>query len=203
MRSLILLFIATLLFSGCVSAPKSNSATIANAAAAAQKRGDWTAAARLWEEAIQKENGFWKPELSRAPKILAIYYYELGRSLGVLRRYEEAEKNLLQALDLDEKSSGPIGMDLVELIRLNHARGDQTRAVSFFEQVSPRLDEVSESNPAAYIAFLREASEIFQALGKVSRAADLKVKAERFAVNHPEAKFPKDYGWTPYAGSSK
>ncbi|MFN7140123.1 MAG: tetratricopeptide repeat protein [Limisphaerales bacterium] len=134
--------------------------------------------------------------------MIAIFYYELGRSLGVLERYDEGEKHLLHALRLDEKFNGPKGMDLVELARLNHARGNYVRAASFFDQVLPRMDEVSDADPAAYIALLQEAAVVYQKLGQNSRAAELKTKAQRFSSRYPNAKFPKGYGWTPYKRST-
>lgn len=185
--------------SGCISAPRTSAgASTARAAVAAQKRGDWEIAARLWREAIEKENGFWRPEFARSPRLIAIYYYELGRSLGVLEQYEEAEKDLLQALRLDEKSNGPKGMDLVELARLNHACGNDARAASFFNKVLPRMDEASEADPAAYIALLNEATAVYQRVGQNNRASELKTKVEKFSERHPKAKFADDYGWTPY-----
>ena len=66
---------------------------------------------------------------------------------------------------MDEKFHGPKGMDLVELARLNYARGNNARAASFFNQVLPRMDKISEDDPAAYIALLNEATAVFQGLG--------------------------------------
>src|SRR5262245_59647145 len=107
MRILPIVLAITVLLAGCpTKSPTSPITSIPKAASAAKKRGDWAAAAQLWEEAIQKENGFWKPEFSRSPQRLAIFYYELGRSRGVIGQYDEADKHLLQALRLDEKFNG-------------------------------------------------------------------------------------------------
>jgi len=204
MRVLLTFLTFTVLISGCISAPRrSSTGDIAKAATAAQKRGDWAVAVQLWKQAIEKENGFWRPGFARSPRLIAIYYYELGRSLGVLQQYDHAEKDLLQALRLDEKFHGSKGMDLVELARLNYARGNNARAASFFNQVLPRMDKISEDDPAAYIALLNEATAVFQALGQTSRASELKEKAEKFSAHHPNAKFADDYGWTPYKVSPR
>lgn len=198
MRILLAIVTFTLFVSGCVSDSPTRSKSVANAATAAQKRGDWATAAQLWKQAIEKENGVYTAEFTRHPRLLAIYYYELGRSLGVLKNYDEAEKSLLQALRLDERSNGPKGMDLTELARLNHARGDNVRASTYFNQVLPRMDEVSEADPAAYVALLREAVTVFQALGQTDRAGELEKKANQFSRGHPKANLPSGYGWTPY-----
>ena len=203
MRTALTVFVLSVLLTGCNSRPPLRSASLANAASAAQKKGDWASAAQLWEQAIQKENGFWKPEYSPSPKIIAIYNYELGRSLGVLGQCENAEKHLLEALRLDEQFDGPKGMDLVELARLNHACGNNARAISFFGQVLPRMDEVAEADPAAYLALLQEAASVYQTVGQTNRAADLNAKAQKFSARHPDAKFTDDYGWTPYKSAAR
>lgn len=203
MRVTLVILAFAVLLNGCGSAPQLSSANLANAASAAQKRDDWASAAQLWQQAIQKENGFWQPEFSRSPRIIAIYYYELGRSLGVLGKYEDAERHLLQAFRLDEKFNGPKGMDLVELARLNYARGNYARAASFFDQILPRMDAVAEANPAAYIALLHEAASVYQNIGQNSRAAELNTKAQEFSARHPNARFPDNYGWTPYKNAAR
>jgi tetratricopeptide (TPR) repeat protein len=203
MRVTLVILAFAVLLNGCASAPQMSSASLASAASAAEKRDDWAGAAQLWEQAIQKENGFWQPEFSRSPKIIAIYHYELGRSLGVLGHYEDAERHLLQAFRLDEKFNGPKGMDLVELARLNHARGNDARAASFFDQILPRMDEVAEADPAAHIALLHEAASVYQNIGQNNRAAELNTKAQKFSALHPNARFADDYGWTPYKNAAR
>jgi tetratricopeptide (TPR) repeat protein len=200
MRIGLIISVLALLFAGCASErPIDRSRSIASEAGSAEMRGDWAASAQLWEQAIVIEKGIWDdPELANSPKLITIYYYELGRSLGVLGQYNEAEKNLLQALRLDQKLNGPKGMDLVELARLNHARGNNIRAASFFDQVIPRTNEISEKDPATYVALLYEAVITYQALGQNDRATELKVKAEKFSANHPNLKPLDNYSWTPY-----
>jgi tetratricopeptide (TPR) repeat protein len=203
-QPLISLIVSLAILNGCGSAPRGGSnATTASAAASAQKRGDWTRAAQLWRQAIEEERGIWRPEYARPTRRSAVYHYELGRSLGVLGQYDDAEKNLLQAFALDEKLNGPKGMDLVELARLNHARGNDRRAASFFDQVLPRLDEIADTNPAAYAALLDEAAAVYEALHQNSRAGELRAKAEKFLARHPNPKFPDDYGWTPYKANPR
>jgi tetratricopeptide (TPR) repeat protein len=197
--SLALVALALLLNACVIERPTNRSGSIAREAHAAQLRSDWVSAAQLWEQAIRVEKGIWSdPELANSPKLMAVYYYELGRSLGVLGQYEDSERDLLQALRLDKKFNGPIGMDLIELARLNHARGDNVRAASFFDQVIPRADEISEKDPAGYVAMFNEAASVAKALGQNERAAELEAKAAKVSVNHPNLKFPDDYSWTPY-----
>jgi tetratricopeptide (TPR) repeat protein len=186
------------LLAGCVmEGPTNRSGSIASEAHAAQLRGDWARAAQLWEQAIRIEQGIWEdPELANSPKLMAIYYYELGRSLGVLGLYDEGEKDLLQALRLDKKFNVPIGMDLTELARLNYARGNNTQAAFYFKQIMPHLDEAISKNPAESIAIMNEAAFVAKALGDNEWATQLKEKSEIVSNSHGNLKLPED--WTPY-----
>jgi len=200
MRVGLSIIVLSLFVCGCVTESTTDrSRSVANGANAAEKRGDWMTSAQLWEQAINIEKGIWDdPELSTSPKLIAIYYYELGRSLGVLGKYDDAERNLLEALRLDEKFNGPKGMDLVELARLNHAHGDNARAASYLDKVVSRIDEVSEHVPAQYFALLTESAAIYEAVGQSNQASKLKIKAEKFSESHPALKALDDYDWTPY-----
>jgi len=195
MRNHLLLVVLMVLATGCLSKrPSDPSKPIASGAHAAQMQGDWARASQLWEQAIRIEKGIWHgPELANSPKLAAVYYYELGRSLGVLGQYDDAERNLLEALRLDKKINGPIGMDFVELARLNHARGDNVRAAYYFDLVIPRTDEVSEQDPAGYVALLNEAASVYKSLGQNDRVARLEAKATKVSASHPNLKFPDSY----------
>lgn len=140
--------------------------------------------------------------MANSPKRMTVYYYELGRSLGVLGEYDEGEKDLLEALRLDKKLNGPIGMDLTELARLNHARGDNVRADFYFKQILPRVGEVEEQDPCGAVALYTEAASVARTLGQNDRAAELEAKAAKISEHHPNLKFPDDYGWTPYKTST-
>lgn len=204
MRVGLSIIVLSLYVCGCVTESATDrSRLVARQANVAEKHGDWMTSAQLWEQAINIEKGIWDdPELSNSPKLIAVYYYELGRSLGVLGKYDDAERNLLEALRLDEKFNGPKGMDLVELARLNHAHGDNARAASYLDKVVPRIDEVSEHVPAQYFALLTEAAAIYEAVGQNDQTAALKTKAEKFSESHPVLKPLDDYDWTPYKMSA-
>ena len=64
------------------------------------------------------------------------------------------------------------------------------------------MDEISEADPAGTLALLKEAAEVYDAVGRIGRAAELKAKAKAFAARHPKAEFPSGYGWTPYKVAS-
>jgi tetratricopeptide (TPR) repeat protein len=198
MRICLATAVLSFLLAGCViERPTNRSGSIASEAKAAQLRGDWAKAAQLWEQAIKMEQGIWEdPELANSPKLMAIYYYELGRSLGVLGLYDEGEKDLLQALRLDKKFNVPIGMDVTELARLNYARGNKAQAAFYFKQLMPHLDEAINKNPAESVVLMNEAASVAKALGDNEWATQLKEKSEIVSTSHKNLKLPED--WTPY-----
>lgn len=190
--------VLAILFNGCAMQPgASRTGSIAQEAHDAQMRGDWESALRLWKQAIQVEQGLWSdPELANRPKLVAIYYYEAGRSAGVQGRYDEADSDLKIALRLDQRFNGPQGMDLVELARLNHARGDNVQAVAYFKQIIPRADETIDRVPDQYVAVMTEAAVAARATGDMDLAGQLEAKAKKVSDQHPGLKAPAD--WTPY-----
>src|SRR5688500_535510 len=103
MRIVLTFLVVAAFLTGCATRPTGLTST-AHAAAAAQKRGDWAAAVQLWQQAIKEEQGIWRQhEMARPSERLAIFYYELGRSQGVVGQFDAAEKNLFEALRLDER----------------------------------------------------------------------------------------------------
>jgi len=188
-------FVISLSLTGCISRPVER-APSAHHAHAAQERGDWAEAARLWSQAIQEQKGMWKANFISDPQRLAVFYYELGRCEGALCQWEAAERDLNQALALDEKR-GPVWMDLTELARLNHAHGNHARAESYFDRLFADMPEeqVMTKDPVGYSALLLEFSNTVDALGKKEKGAQLRAKAEK-ARSTSNAAVPKD--WTPY-----
>ncbi|HEV2694798.1 MAG TPA: hypothetical protein VG347_18020 [Verrucomicrobiae bacterium] len=187
-----------LMTGGCATHSKAGGGgSIAEQAHDAQLKGDWENAFQLWKQAIQAEQGLWSdPELATRPKLLAVYYYEAGRSAGVVGRYDEADFDLKVALRLDEKFNGPRGMDMVELARLNHARGDNTWAIYYLRQILPRADETIGHVPEQYVALMIEAAAVAKATGDMNLASRLEAKAKAVSDRHPGLKPPSD--WTPY-----
>ena len=95
-----------------------------------EDNGDYLAAKKRYAMAIgEADANFLKPE----DKSNALYNY--GRMCGFLGDFAQAETNLLQALELEEKSDEPekkthTSMRLFELARLYQAWGRDTKAVS-------------------------------------------------------------------------
>jgi tetratricopeptide (TPR) repeat protein len=184
--------------SGCaMPSPGQRSRSAVLEAQTAETQGNWQSAAASWQRAINIEQGIWKdPERANSPKRLAMYYYELGRSLGALGRYDESERALHRALRLDQKYGGPMGMDYAELARLYHTNGYITKSASCFHIVMQHLDEVDNIDPAEYLAVVNEAAVVAKASGDSAWAEKLEAKAKNYSTAHPNLTIPGD--WTPY-----
>lgn len=106
-------------------------------AAAAQERGDWDEARRIYTRAFTEAN------LAQAdPGFKAVLHYEYGRSLGVTCFFEEAERQLNLANGFDKHTGSVFYLSLSELARLNLDQGKFAKAVSYLERV------LAELNPA-------------------------------------------------------
>jgi hypothetical protein len=111
---------------GCANPINAKTANnYAQAAAQAQKAGDWGKAKMYWSRAIlNAQKG------GARPIQLAVVNYEYGRSAGVVCDFTEAERGLLAAHDLDSQSGGPTFLSLFELARLNYGKKKLPEAVS-------------------------------------------------------------------------
>jgi hypothetical protein len=101
--------IVLLLFAASCASPinSTNAKHHAISANEAEKRGDWTTARKEWAKALVNA------QLAGAPtQELAVFNYEYGRALGVQCSWDEAEKYLLKAYELDLKTGGPAFMSL-------------------------------------------------------------------------------------------
>lgn len=196
--ALLLILLGLRLMAGCVSHPVSSTGHEAHAA---QLRGDWVDAVQLWRQAIQEQKeqkGIWNEQFAGPSARSAVLYYELGRSEGVICQWDEAARDLNQALQLDEIFHGPVWMDLVELGRACHAHGNNSQAEVYFDRLFARMpvDEVARRDADGLIAVCEEAGDVAAALGKFEKSGQFHDKAASLRNTYPQATTPKD--WTPY-----
>lgn len=138
-------------------------------------KGDWFKARMSFGRALTNA------DLGNAnDAVKAVYAYEYGRTSGVICDWAESEKGLLKALDLDAKTHGPVHMSLVELARMNNAKGDLQNSEKYFDQAKQSLDKVQADtrDSIGYANILKEYAEILSRLGKVEDAKLLKKREE-------------------------
>ena len=146
------------------------------AAQSALQNNDWDAARVHWAKAVV--NG----ELGNAPDSqMAILYYEYGRALGVTCFYNEAEKYLKKAYNLDEKTNGPVYMTLLELARLNLNQKKYDNALHYFDKLMPVLEKINakSQSPAELSVVLDEYSEALTNMDMLQRAKQFKAEAKK------------------------
>lgn len=184
LRNGLLAVIALLVMTGCVGSINArNGARYANAANSAIKAGDWTAARRYWAKAVVNA------ELAGAPaQQRAVLNYEYGRSLGVQCYWEESEKYLLKALDLDHQTGGPEFMSLTELARLEYDQGDYDKAILYYERAIPEMEKAGASTkaPLGFADILEEYAAALKNVGRGAEAVAVHNQADKLRADNPQ-----------------
>jgi tetratricopeptide (TPR) repeat protein len=121
-------------------------------------------------------------ELAGAPeKGLAVLWYEYGRSSGVICDWEESEKGLNMAFELDSRTGGPDYMALYELARMNHDREMYPEAIEYFQRAYSKIqeDQADTKDPIGYADFLDEFAYLLEHTGQNDMVPQLSARSER------------------------
>ncbi|MBI3593696.1 MAG: tetratricopeptide repeat protein [Nitrospirae bacterium] len=132
------------------------------------------------------------------PQELATLNYEYGRASGIVCNFVEAENHLLEAMKLDEQSSGPVHMDLVELARLNYDQKKYSQAIPYFERAILVLQQMNGPKlaPIGLADILDEYSHALIEIGKSEESRNVHERAERLRRDNPMGESITDR--TPY-----
>jgi tetratricopeptide (TPR) repeat protein len=161
-----------------------NAARYGQAGEAALQRGDWDGARRAYARAAVNA------DLGRAPvRARSVMYYEYGRTSGATCFYDLAETYLSKSLKLDEDSSGPVHLPLIELARLNLDQGKFTQAIPYFERALPVVDKLDagSKDPIGFADFLDEYAQALTISNRASEASALTARAADIRSKHPTA----------------
>ena len=142
---------------------------------AARTRGDWESVANQYAQAINH------PDLPRDGAMRSRVNLEYGRALGVICQFAEAEKFLLRAKDIAEKSQSPMFSVLYELGSISVAQKKYSEASAYFVQLLPLMDrdpQAKNSSLKAADAYEKFA-EALAATGKADEAAVRRADAAR------------------------
>jgi tetratricopeptide (TPR) repeat protein len=164
-----------------------------NAACEAIKTGDWTTARNHWAKALANAQSGGAPIW-----VLTLLNYEYGRALGVTCLYDEAEKYLLKALDLDLQSGAPTGMSLVELARLQYDQKEYERAIPYFRRAVEAIETagVAAKLPIDFADLLNEYAEALIKTGDSKVAIALGNRARQLRTDNPDKQSKNNR--TPY-----
>jgi tetratricopeptide (TPR) repeat protein len=141
--------------------------------------------------AYQSQNEWWKARMScgraatnadlgnASPRARAVMWYEYGRTSGVICDYVEARRGLNTALKLDEESSGPTYMTLMELGRLELDQGNWKDAMAHFARFDATVprDTAEKKDPIGYADALDEYARAADGAGDSSLASSLRQRS--------------------------
>ncbi len=193
MKSIVFIFLF-LLIAGCAN--PINQKTASNyyySAIIAQENNDWkTAKEHFGRAIINSELG------GVETKTLAVLWYEYGRSSGVVCDWDEAEKSLLKAYELDGIVNGPTYMSLYELALMNYDRKNFVSASNYFKRAHTEFEQkqIDTKDPVGYADFLEMYADTLEKNGDSNEMNELKSRALkiRAAFNNKESHTDR----TPY-----
>ena len=180
--------------SGC-AAPINvhNAQSYARNASLAAQQGDWDTARRMWASAVVNSS------LAHADKrYQAVMNYEYARSLGVTCFYELAQQYFDKAYALDKETHGPTYMSSVELARMYVAKGDNEKAVIYFERAykESQAAGMEKHDPIGFADLIDEYVKVLSASGEASAAQEKQRIASEIRLANISAKTKTDL--TPY-----
>lgn len=174
---------STIFLAACVTAiPPSQGIDSGNIA---YERGDYLQAKESFSSALQlatQQN--WKPHIATAK-------YGLGRSLGQLCQFSEAEKYLIEAASLESEISGGKGIhlsqDYFELARLYYDYGKFDKAVPYFQKAIPLAEElrVASSDPIGYASVLEDYAIALSNVGDIDQVKAIEKKIATLRLSNP------------------
>ena len=180
---LVVVLLIALSVTGCASdISATNARRHANAAEAASRVGDWTTARKQWAQALVDA------QLAGAPaQDLAVFNYEYGRALGVQCFWDESEKYLLRAYQLDHETSGPEFMSLLELSRLKFDQKQYDKSVPYYRRAIEAMEKVNAPTeaPAEFSVVLDEYAKVLRATGKEPDANSVQTRANNIRSKNP------------------
>lgn len=194
MKWLIAGAVISLSLAGCASVNEKSAGENMQKGAAAEDRGDWDAARRIYARSFADKN-----LAQTSPRYRAVLHYEYGRSLGATCFFTEAEHELTLAHDLDKKNGGVFYLSLIELARLNLAQQKFREAVSYFERALAELDPVinATKTPVFYASVLDDYAAALSGAERPKNAEAAAEQAREIRANIPGGQ-PSVADRTPY-----
>ena len=159
---------------------------------AARARGDWESVANQFAQAINH------PDLPKDGATRSAMHLEYGRALGVICQYGEAEKYLLLAKDISEKSGSSTFSALHELGAFNVNRKNFPAAVTYLSQLPPIIEKESRAkrSPLLVADAFEKFAVALAATGKPDEAESRRREAEK--IRETRLKPPPPGTITPY-----
>lgn len=153
------------------------------------RQGDFTSAKEHYAKALVNAR------LAKADSAtLSMLTYNYGRTAGYTCQLAEAEKHLLEALEMEKSISGPESsistMRLFELGRFYFDQAKYEKSVSFYAKGIPAVEKlgISHSDPIGFADALDEYSTALAQSGKTAEASTAKQQANQLREKNKGAK---------------
>jgi tetratricopeptide (TPR) repeat protein len=163
-----------------------NASRYHDAALAAEHAGDFKLAERDYYRALVNYRDGQAPQ-----SYISMELYNLGRMEGYACNYEAAKTHLEQALEMEERSSGPpstlVTKRLFELARLSYDRGDYAAAIPYYGRGIPAIEKlgIEREDPIALADALDEYAAALRHEGQADAAAKAAAEAAAIRARHP------------------
>lgn len=152
----------------------------------AEAKGNWVLAEENYQRGYLESQGDFVADADRSRAT-----YNLARARGYLCKFEDAEKLMAAALDIEEKVSGPesgvISKRLIESARLHFDRGEFDKSIPFFARGMPMLANlgVAKIDPIGLANTYDDYASALTHTGKNAEADAAKQEADRLREANP------------------
>ena len=128
------------------------------------------------------------------PATISMLTYNYGRTTGYTCHFEEAEKYLLEALNMEKNITGPeSGVStkrVFELARLYFDQGQYAKSAVYYANGIPLVEKLgaAQSDPIGLANAMDEYAVALANVGKTSDAATAKQRAAQLREQNPRAR---------------
>jgi len=154
-----------------------------------EKSGDYRKAERMYFEAFMHSRLGHPP-----PSGYSTAYYNLGRVKGYLCKNSEAEKLLLEAVELEQTANGSesstITKYFLELARFYFDNGMYESSAPYYSRgiSMTRKYGAEEDDPIALAQIMNEYASVLEEIGRSSEAEDIRNEAHNLKIKNPQKK---------------
>jgi tetratricopeptide (TPR) repeat protein len=145
---------------------------------------------------VSAREQYWKAlvdarQSGATPATISMLTYNFGRTTGYTCHLEEAEKYLLEALEMEKAISGPeSGIStkrLFELARFYFDQGNFDKSVGYYDSGIPAIKKlgIAESDPITLANVLDEYSEVLASSGRGAEVAAIRQEAVAIRAANP------------------
>lgn len=125
---------------------------------------------------------------------ISMLTYNYGRMVGYNCNYDEAEKLLIESVQLEKTLNSLDTKNLTkrwsELARLTFDQQKYTESANWFSQALPELErfDLPKDDPVGFAQYLEDYSKALEKSGNSSQASELRARAFKLRSDNPNTK---------------